>query len=147
MTPRQIEAIFKRQANALSLELAKAVRETAREGLAIARQDSSGRWNRKRRRKAGYSYSRRNPNPPPQPLGVINIETGVFLADWHVRPVRSEGAGDLAAYVVNNTEYAPHILTGGNHSLTRPIDRRVKARLMPIFQFNVERAIQKALRG
>lgn len=148
MTPRQIERLFQRKANRLSYELARAVRDTAREGLAIARQDSSGKWNRKRRQKAGYSYSRLDPNPPPQPLGVINVEAGIFLATWRVEPVRTEGGDNLVAYIINDSDRVKDLVDArGKPWLSRPIDRRVAARVAPIFQFNIERALQKALRG
>lgn len=148
MTPGQIERQFQRLANNLSYELTRAIQQTAREGLAIARQDSSGRWNRKRRQKAGYSYSRFDPNPPPQDLGIINVEEGVFLAAWRVEPARSEGGGTIAAYIINDSDRVRDLVDArGKPWLSRPIDQRVAMRVMPVFQFNVEKALRRAMKG
>lgn len=148
MRGKQVERAFQALGKRLAVNVAKAVRDTAREGLAIARQDSSGRWNRRRRRKAGYSYSRFDPKPPPQPLGVINIETGVFLAAWRVEPVRSAISGDVTAYIINDSDRVRDLVdASGKPWLSRPIDRRVADRVTPIFRFNVERAVARTLRG
>ncbi|MBA3767793.1 MAG: hypothetical protein H0W99_12560 [Acidobacteria bacterium] len=124
-----------------------ALNRTAREGFLIARQDSSGTWNRRRRRKAGYSYSRRDPNPPPQDLGIINKETGVFLAAWRIEKARLFAGGEMAAFIVNDSDRVEDLVeASGKPWLSRPIDARITNRLRPVFQFEVERAISRVLR-
>lgn len=145
MTPRQIEQEFAKVANSLSRNVTRAVVETAREGVRIARQDSSGRWNRKRRQKAGYSYSRMNPNPPPQPLEIINVEKGIFRAAWAVEPVRSGRDGSVVGFVVNRSDRVEDLVqASGKPWLSRAIDERVAMRIEPVFQFNVEMAVVRS---
>jgi hypothetical protein len=145
MTPSQIQREFERLAKSLETNVKRAVNETVREGLAIARQDSSGRWNRAKRQKAGYSYSRREPAPPPQDLGIINIETGVFKAAWKVIPAQPEQNG-FVAWVINDSDRVEDLVEAdGKPWLSRPIDERVRRRIEPVFQFNVERAIARSL--
>lgn len=148
MTPQQIEKQFARLSKMLQANLSKAVQETAREGLMIARQDSSGRWNRKRRQAAGYSYSRRDPAPPPQNIAIINIEKGIFLAAWRIEPARVFASGEIAALLINDSDRVKDLVdASGKPWLSRPIDQRVAERVRPVFQFNIEKAIQKTLKG
>lgn len=145
MTPRQIEREFERMAKTLERRVQAAVNETAREGRLIARQDSSGRWNRRRRARAGYSYSRLNPNPPPQSLGIINKEKGIFFAAWQMQPVRRFGS-DFVAFVINRSDRVKDLVdASGKPWLSRPIDERVARRIEPVFQFNVEQAVARSL--
>lgn len=145
MTPWQIEKEFEKLAKGLERNVKRAVNETVKEGLAIARQDSSGRWNRKRRRKAGYSYSRFDPKPPPQDLGIINVETGIFKAAWKVIPAQPARDG-FVAWVINDSDWVEDLVDAtGKPWLSRPIDERVRNRIMPVFQFNVEKAVARSI--
>lgn len=145
MTPRQIEREFERLAKGLERNVERAVNETAREGRLLARQDSSGRWNRRRRARARYSYSRARPNPPPQDLAIINVETGEFRNAWMIQPVRRFGS-DFVAFVLNQSDRVEDLVdASGKPWLSRPIDERVRSRIIPVFQFNVEKALTRSL--
>lgn len=147
MTGYQIRQTFERMGKSLERNVVLAVNETAREGRKIARQDSSGRWNRKRRQKAGYSYSRFEPNPPPQSIAIINVETGEFRAGWYYIAANKQG-GAVTAFVMNESDRVADLVdASGKPWLSRPIDKRVRARIAPVFQFNVEKAVLRSLRG
>jgi hypothetical protein len=147
LTPRQIQQQFERLGKSLESNVERAVTNSAKEGRLIARQDSSGRWNRRRRARAGYSYSRFSPNPPPQDLGIINIEAGVFLAAWKVIPAQPYGGDGFVAWVINDSDRVEDLINAsGKPWLSRPIDVRVRTRIMPVFQHNVEIAVARSVR-
>lgn len=145
MTPREIERQFEKMGRDLERAATRALNRTAREGYLIARQDSRGRWNRARRRKSGYSYSRFDPKPPPQPLGIINVESGLFLASWYVAgPFKT--LNGITSFIRNDSDRAEDLTAHGMPWLYRPIAERIVARLTPVFHFEVEKAIAQAIR-
>jgi hypothetical protein len=145
MTPRQIEQEFAKLANSLTRNVTRAVVETAREGVQIAKQDSSGRFSLRRLRQMGHSYARRAPNPPDDPA-IINKQSGVFRAAWTVEPIHSTTGGATVGYVVNRSDRVRWLTERGTRLIMgRPIESRVRNRIEPVFQFNVEQAIVRSI--
>ena len=135
---RQIEKQIERAARA-------AINKTAREGVQVARQLSSGKYSLVQLRRMGHPYSKRNPRPP-QDRGIINAQTGQFRAAWEYEKSRSYFAGNVAGFIVNQSDRAQW-LTGQptDTMIGRPIENRIRRRIEPVFHFNLETALYRAL--
>lgn len=94
----------------------------------------------------GHPYSTRFGAPaPPQPVGRINIQTGLFANSWVATPITITGNAGLKATVYNTAPYAIDLQRGTSRTIPRPTVGLVKTDLKPIYRANVRMALRSAI--
>ena len=137
-TAREIAAYLRGCAERLRARLNEAERENVQDVLATARLYSSGPYSRADLRRLGHPYARRRPRPP-LPPGIVNVQTGTFLAGWRVEgPDR-----DLASRVVNETDRA-EFMRGTARMIRRPIAAAVERETAERVEARRQAALRKA---
>lgn len=134
------KAIIRRQIKADIIgKIRAADKETLEnEGLAIARQFSSGTYTLKflaQRPFPNHPYAVARPNSAFDPA-MISTHTGKFLAGWKIKPT---GPNDPPA-IWNTSRVAKFLEFGTKTMKRRPIDEAIIAALAPIRKRNLDQA-------
>lgn len=139
-SPAQIARIIEQRAAALQPRLVKAETASAQEALAEGRARSTTQhYSLAQLRRMGHPYAKRRPRPPMY-VGIINRQSGKFVAGWESDTF--ESFGSIVSRVRNRSEHARFML-GKGFMVERPIWKIVK---MAANRHRRER-LRKAVKG
>jgi hypothetical protein len=124
--PKQIALALRRRAIGLESVVREAEKQTAEEGLKIARFLSTGLYTLQALARMGHPY-RIGGSPPGDPA-VINYHRGVFYRGWKVRAPRKAG-GVLVTRLVNDSPVAKFLSAGTRKMIARPILKAIRQKL------------------
>lgn len=124
--PKRIALALRRRAIGLESVVREAEKQTAEEGLKIARFLSTGLYTLQALARMGHPY-RQGGSPPADPA-VINYHRGVFYRGWKVRAPRKSG-GVLVTKLVNDSPIAKFLSAGTRRMIARPILKAIRKRL------------------
>lgn len=131
---------LKRFKQKLVKQLEEAEAKTAREGLKIARKQSSGSVSTSQLRKEDHPYAKRHGSPKRDP-STINVQSGEFRAEWHVQIGNSLDDGPA---IVNYSRVARFLQEGTTTMFARPVEAVIIAKLQSIRPRNLDQAVAKA---
>lgn len=146
MTPKQAAAAIRQRANDFERAIADAVTVTAKQAHGEAVALSSGPYTTKMLRRLGHPYARRRPRPiGRQYPAMINVQTGVFRANWRISETGMDRDGSMMASVYNIGKIPDYLHHGTERMIARPLVRTVEAKIAPALKRRVETAVTRTL--
>jgi hypothetical protein len=143
-SPKQIALALRRRAIGLESVVREAEKQTAEEGLKLARFYSTGLFSLGRLREMGHPYAARRPAPPTQ---QVNYHKGRFYRGWKVRPPRKSG-GTLTTKLVNDwMPVAGFLLGGTTKMIARPLLKLIRQKLKGKRQKLLTAALKRSRQG
>lgn len=143
-TPDEIAAFFRQAADRLPAELLQAEADNLRTVLESARDHSSGPYSTAMLRRMGHPYARRHRRASLDP-GVINVQSGMFLAAWTAYPPVMSG-DSIRSQVRNDSAHAD-FMKGTRTMIPRPIVSKVTEETREAVDLRREQALARVFGG